>query len=111
MTKRELGGCSEDVKEKVLLPLCYFDRKEDVMSCCVEEMSLEGEVEMDQGTPILITFYRSNCERLLYSCITVCLKELYCFGLKHTAVDSDGFEKVIHAPVTPLKDIYQTCWN
>lgn len=52
----ELSGCSEDVKEMVLLLLSYFDEKEDVMFCYVEDTSLAGEVQMDQVhlTPTIV---------------------------------------------------------
>eukprot|EP00064_Thunnus_orientalis_P012200 superscaffoldBa00001843_g12234 len=39
----ELSGCSEDVKEMVLLLLSYFDKKEDAMFCYVEDTCLAGE--------------------------------------------------------------------
>ncbi|XP_062304936.1 LOW QUALITY PROTEIN: unconventional myosin-XV [Osmerus eperlanus] len=52
----ELSGCSEDVKDLVLLLLSYFDEKEDVMFCYVEDTCLAGEVQMDQVrlTPTIV---------------------------------------------------------
>ncbi|KAK1901608.1 50S ribosomal protein L5 [Dissostichus eleginoides] len=44
----ELSGCSEDVKDMVLLLLSYFDEKEDTMFCYVEDTCLAGEVQMDK---------------------------------------------------------------
>ncbi|KAJ8354112.1 hypothetical protein SKAU_G00216790 [Synaphobranchus kaupii] len=57
----ELSGCSEDVKEMVLLLLSYFDEKEDAMFCYVEDTCLAGEVQMDQVhlTPIIVVCGRS----------------------------------------------------
>ena len=52
----ELSGCSEDVKDLVLLLLSYFDEKEDVMFCYVEDTCLAGGVQMDQVrlTPTIV---------------------------------------------------------
>ncbi|KAF7652892.1 hypothetical protein LDENG_00090940 [Lucifuga dentata] len=52
----ELSGCSEDVKEMMLILLAYFDKKEDAMFCYVEDTCLAGEVQMDQVhmTPTII---------------------------------------------------------
>ena len=52
----ELSGCSEDVKDLVLLLLSYFDEKEDVMFCYVEDTCLAGELQMDQVrlTPTIV---------------------------------------------------------
>ncbi|KAG1925846.1 serine/threonine-protein kinase haspin [Pimephales promelas] len=44
----ELSGCSEDVKEMLLLLLSYFNKKEDAMLCYVEDTCLAEEVQMDQ---------------------------------------------------------------
>ncbi|KAG1925847.1 hypothetical protein F2P79_025253 [Pimephales promelas] len=44
----ELSGCSEDVKEMLLLLLSYFNKKEDAMLCYVEDTCLAKEVQMDQ---------------------------------------------------------------
>lgn len=46
----ELSGCSEDIKEMVLLLLSYLDEKEDVMFCYVEDACLVGEVQMDHSS-------------------------------------------------------------
>lgn len=58
-----LSGCSEDVKDMVLLLLSYFDEKEDAMFCYVEDTCLAGEVEKDQVplTPAIIV-----CGKLTY---------------------------------------------
>lgn len=52
----DLSGCSEDIKEMILLLLAYFDEKEDVMFCYVEDTCLAGEVKMDQVplTPTIV---------------------------------------------------------
>ncbi|XP_049331252.1 uncharacterized protein LOC125799229 [Astyanax mexicanus] len=52
----ELSGCSEDVKEIVLLLLSYFDEKEDSMFSYVDDTCLAGEVQLDQVqlTPTII---------------------------------------------------------
>ncbi|XP_077088323.1 uncharacterized protein LOC143740150 isoform X2 [Siphateles boraxobius] len=52
----ELSGCSEDVKEMLLLLLSYFNEKEDAMLCYVEDTCLAEEVQMDQVhlTPTLV---------------------------------------------------------
>jgi len=52
----ELSGCSEDVKEMLLLLLSYFNKKEDAMLCYVEDTCLAEEVQMDQVrlTPTLV---------------------------------------------------------
>ncbi|XP_046900161.1 uncharacterized protein LOC124483673 [Hypomesus transpacificus] len=57
----ELSGCSEDVKDLVLLLLSYFDEKEDVMFCYVEDTCLVGELQMDQVrlTPTIVVCGRS----------------------------------------------------
>ncbi|XP_073763552.1 uncharacterized protein [Danio rerio] len=52
----ELSGCSEDVKEMLMLLLSYFNEKEDAMFCHVEDTCLAEEVEMDKVnlTPTLV---------------------------------------------------------
>ena len=52
----ELNGCSEDVKEMLLLLLAYFDEKQDSMLCHVEDTCLAEEVPMDQVplTPTIV---------------------------------------------------------
>lgn len=52
----ELEGCSEDIKEMVLLLLAYFDEKEDTMFCYVEDTCLAEEVQMGQVpvTPTIV---------------------------------------------------------
>ncbi len=44
----ELSGCSEGLKDMVLLLLSYFDEKEDAMFCYVGDTCLAEEVQMDQ---------------------------------------------------------------
>ena len=67
----ELSGCSEDVKDMVLLLLSYFDEKEDTMFCYVEDTCLAGEVQMDQVQLTLLsknvhsTFFCSFCHFFL----------------------------------------------
>ncbi|KAJ4948467.1 hypothetical protein JOQ06_020001 [Pogonophryne albipinna] len=57
----ELSGCSEDVKDMVLLLLSYFDEKEDTMFCYLEDTCLAEEVQMDQVqlTPTIVVCGRS----------------------------------------------------
>ncbi|KAK0152046.1 hypothetical protein N1851_006572 [Merluccius polli] len=57
----ELSGCSEDLKDMVLLLLSYFDEKEDAMFVYVEDTCLAGEVQMDQLplTPTIVVCGRS----------------------------------------------------
>ncbi|XP_051734366.1 uncharacterized protein LOC127504056 isoform X2 [Ctenopharyngodon idella] len=52
----ELSGCSEDVKEMLLLLLSYFNEKEDAMFRYVENTLLAEEVQVDQVplTPTLV---------------------------------------------------------
>ncbi|XP_072572022.1 uncharacterized protein [Paramormyrops kingsleyae] len=54
--KEQLSGCSEDVKEMLLLLLSYFNEKEDAMFCYVEDTCLAEEVLMDKVnlTPTLV---------------------------------------------------------
>lgn len=61
MMRGELYGCSEDVKEMVLLLLSYFDEKEDAMFHHVEDTSLAVEVQMDRIplTPTIVVCGRS----------------------------------------------------
>ncbi|XP_035982663.1 uncharacterized protein LOC118557208 [Fundulus heteroclitus] len=57
----ELSGCSEDLKDMVLLLLSYFDEKEDAIFCYVEDTCLAGEVHMDRVplTPTIVVCGRS----------------------------------------------------
>ncbi|XP_055358744.1 uncharacterized protein LOC114841933 [Betta splendens] len=52
----ELSGCSEELKEMLLLLLSYFDEKEDGMFYYVEDTCLAEEVQMDQVhlTPMIV---------------------------------------------------------
>lgn len=52
----EVSGCSEDLKDMLLLLLSYFDEKEDAMICYVEDTCLAGEAQMDQVplTPTIV---------------------------------------------------------
>ncbi|XP_034033818.1 uncharacterized protein LOC117517016 [Thalassophryne amazonica] len=52
----EMSGCSEDLKEILLILLAYFDEKENVMFCYMEDTCLKGKVHMDQVqmTPTII---------------------------------------------------------
>ncbi len=54
--REQLGGCSQDVTEMLLLSLSYFNEKEDAMFHYVEDTSLAQEVEMDKVnlTPTLV---------------------------------------------------------
>ncbi|CAL8351185.1 unnamed protein product [Merluccius merluccius] len=61
MMRGEHTGSSDDVLQVVLLLLCYFDEKEDVMFSYVEDTCLAGEVQMDQVplTPTIVVCGRS----------------------------------------------------
>ena len=52
----ELSGCSEDVKEMVLLLMAYFEEKEEMMISNVEDTCLAGEVHVNELplTPTII---------------------------------------------------------
>ncbi|XP_049437718.1 uncharacterized protein LOC125892035 [Epinephelus fuscoguttatus] len=52
----ELSGCSEDVKEMVLLLMAYFEEREEMMLSNVEDTCLAGEIQMDKlpVTPTII---------------------------------------------------------
>lgn len=52
----ELSGCSEDVKEMLLLLLAYFGERDEMMLYTVEDTCLAGEVQMDKLplTPTII---------------------------------------------------------
>ncbi|KTF89548.1 hypothetical protein cypCar_00048103 [Cyprinus carpio] len=52
----ELEGCSEDVKDLVLLILSYFNEKEENLFCYVEETCTAKEVQVESlpGTPCVI---------------------------------------------------------
>lgn len=52
----QLEGCSEDIKDMLILLLAYFDEKEKVMFHYVEETSLAEDVEVDKLplTPCII---------------------------------------------------------
>ena len=56
MVRGELDGYSEDVKEMVLLLLCYFNENEEAMFFCVDDTCLAEEVQMDNVslTPTII---------------------------------------------------------
>lgn len=55
------SGCSEDVKEMLLLLLSYFDEKESSMFCYVDEACLAVEVQLEQVplTPALVVCGKS----------------------------------------------------
>ncbi|KAJ8013127.1 hypothetical protein DPEC_G00050070 [Dallia pectoralis] len=54
--RRQTEGCSEDLKDVVLLLLAYFEEKEEVMVHYVEESCLVKDVEVDKlpATPCII---------------------------------------------------------
>ena len=55
------SGCSEDVKEMLLLLLTYFDEKEESLFCYVDDTCLAEEVQLEQVplTPALIVCGKS----------------------------------------------------
>ncbi|KAK2885101.1 hypothetical protein Q8A73_021575 [Channa argus] len=52
----QLEGCSEDIKDMVLLLLCYFDEKEETLFHYAEETCLAKEVDVERlpVTPCII---------------------------------------------------------
>ncbi|XP_016385692.1 uncharacterized protein LOC107721972 [Sinocyclocheilus rhinocerous] len=56
MMREQVGSCSQDVTEMLLLLLSYFNEKEDAMYHYVEDTSLAEEVEMEKVnlTPTLV---------------------------------------------------------
>ena len=52
----ELCGCSEDVKEMLLLLLSCFNENENAVFCYVEDTCLAAEVQMDKVplTPTIV---------------------------------------------------------
>lgn len=70
----ELSGCSEDVKEMVLLLMAYFEEREEMMLSNVEDTCLAREVQMDKLplTPTIIV-----CGKLTFcwSFFFLCLDE------------------------------------
>ncbi|CAL9688657.1 unnamed protein product [Knipowitschia caucasica] len=61
MIRGEQSGASEDLKEMVLLLLCYFDEKESSMFFYVEDTCLAEEVQLEEVplTPTVIVCGRS----------------------------------------------------
>lgn len=64
----QLEGCSEDVKDMVLLLLSYFNEKEENLFQDVEDTCLAEEVQVE-NLP-------------LTPCIIVCLKLIFSFHLR-----------------------------
>nr|XP_020477510.1 uncharacterized protein LOC109972749 isoform X2 [Monopterus albus] len=70
----QLDGCSEDVKDMVLLLLCYFDEKEESLFHYVEETCLAKEIQMERLplTPCIVvcgtTCYASRLFMLSIDC-------------------------------------------
>ncbi|KAL2097021.1 hypothetical protein ACEWY4_006228 [Coilia grayii] len=104
MVRGEAIGCSEDLKEMILLLLCYFDDQENAMFCYVEETCLGQEVDVDQLqlTPTIVVCGRScfSSERYMLSVdkqivndnissfmTAVCLMfgSYYCFNIHYPA--------------------------
>lgn len=70
-----LCGCSEDIKDMVLLLLSYFDEQEDAMFNYLDNTCLGGEVQMEQVplTPTIlvcgnITFFFYCLYFFVFSC-------------------------------------------
>ncbi|XP_074525832.1 uncharacterized protein LOC141790094 [Halichoeres trimaculatus] len=84
----DLSGCSEDIKEMILLLLAYFDEKEDVMFCYVEDTCLAGEVKMDQ-VPLTPT-------------IVVCGSSCYSSRRFMLSIDQDIVHDNIHSFISAL---------
>ncbi|XP_036978633.1 uncharacterized protein LOC119033110 [Acanthopagrus latus] len=77
----EVSGCSEDLKDMLLLLLSYFDEKEDAMICYVEDTCLAGEAQMDQVplTPTIVVCEIKQTLKTSYNNMLTyipCLREL-----------------------------------
>lgn len=64
----QTNGCSEGVKDMILLLLSYFDEKEELLLHYVEEKSLTKDVELENlpVTPCIIV-----CGKYKFSSYTV----------------------------------------
>lgn len=69
----EMSGCSDDVKEMVLLLMSYFDENEDAMLFYMEDTCLAQEVQMDKVnlTPTIIVCGKL---RTFESCVSFFLR-------------------------------------
>lgn len=84
VTRGELSGFSEDIKEMVLLLLSFFDEKEDALFCYMEDTRLAVEVQMDRVhlTPTIVTcgklrFFSSWSSFHSLFCIKLCFLNLF----------------------------------
>ncbi|XP_034535115.1 uncharacterized protein LOC117809748 [Notolabrus celidotus] len=82
MQRGQLKGCSEDVKDMVLLLLSYFDEKEETLFHYVEETCLAKEVQME-SLPVT-------------PCIIVCGSSCYASRLFMLSID----HKVVNDQIT-----------
>lgn len=87
MIRGELSGCSENVKEMVLLQLSYFDEKEDMMFCYVEDTCLTGEVQVDKVhlTPTIVVCGKLK-SFLLFSHLRIFLYYFFLFFLSFLSI-------------------------
>ncbi|TWW67236.1 hypothetical protein D4764_02G0002770 [Takifugu flavidus] len=81
------SGCSEDVKEMLLLPLSYFDEKEESMFFHVDDTCLAEEVELGQVplTPTIIV-----CGQSCYS------STRYMLSLDRNLVNTTSLPSFLH---------------
>ncbi|XP_034545095.1 uncharacterized protein LOC117816833 isoform X2 [Notolabrus celidotus] len=82
MQRGQLKGCSEDVKDMLLLLLSYFDEKEETLFHYVEETCLAKEVQME-SLPVT-------------PCIIVCGSSCYASRLFMLSID----HKVVNDQIT-----------
>ncbi|KAI9525229.1 hypothetical protein NQZ68_009909 [Dissostichus eleginoides] len=83
----ELSGCSEDVKDMVLLLLSYFDEKEDTMFCYVEDTCLAGEddhaiLQSDTCECVDRNIVQDNIPSLV-SALSMMFGSYYCFNIAY----------------------------
>uniref|UniRef100_A0AAR2JY98 SAM domain-containing protein n=1 Tax=Pygocentrus nattereri TaxID=42514 RepID=A0AAR2JY98_PYGNA len=85
------SGCSEDVKEMVLLLLSYFDEKEESIFFYVDETSLAEDVQLEQVslTPAIIvcgnldqTLINTNIPSFI-SALCLMFGSYYCFNIHY----------------------------
>uniref|UniRef100_A0AAR2JH03 SAM domain-containing protein n=1 Tax=Pygocentrus nattereri TaxID=42514 RepID=A0AAR2JH03_PYGNA len=85
------SGCSEDVKEMVLLLLSYFDEKEESIFFYVDETSLAEDVQLEQVslTPAIIvcgnldqTLINTNIPSFI-SAFCLMFGSYYCFNIHY----------------------------
>ncbi|GAA6100681.1 uncharacterized protein LOC122358169 [Tachysurus ichikawai] len=88
----QTNGCSEDVKDMILLLLSYFDEKEELLLHYVEQTSLAKDVELENlpDVPAIVRFMLSVDRKIVNDDLTtfiaaVCLMfgNYYCFNIHY----------------------------